>query len=616
MKTYISLKSQPALSKAFRASSLAILCSLFFANAFAQDGIKSKLNEFADNAILGEQVRQEVIEKQKEIDKKEETITELEKQLENVKLIVDSVEVQDSIAKVAEEIGAVEIEEAKAIDTASFENRMFSVKARQPANAKKEEDWRKKYFFTHTNVYKKEHILDSSKQVFGWHPYWMGTAYKSYNFSLLSTIAYFSYELNPKTGGYKTIHDWKTTAMIDSAKAHNCDVLLSVTNFGKENNAAFLSNQRAQANFINTLISLLKERNADGVNIDFEAIPRRSRVAFNNFIIDLSSSLKSVRSDYRITLAVPAMDFDNVYDIFQLNQYIDTYVIMGYEFYGANSKVAGPISPLYSGQTWWNYSLETAVNEYLAAGVPNSKLLLGLPYYGAEWETQDLRFPSKAKRFIRYPMYRNIRKDHYTSGCCEDEVSKSKFFVYRDKRNNYRQIWYEDSVSLGYKYDYVIDNNLGGIGIWALGYDNGYTELWELIARKFALTEQKAALVASTRARFSWRRILNLVFRAIRNPQALLRNPTSVLRIFGALSGVSMIGFIVLFRYGNRLRRMSKIVIKSGIMVLIIAAIAALFIGFQYANDMSMLFLIIGCIVGIIIFWLFSKRFLSEKDLP
>ncbi|MGE3801987.1 MAG: hypothetical protein AB7H80_13280, partial [Candidatus Kapaibacterium sp.] len=30
-----------------------------------------------------------------------------------------------------------------------------------------------------------------------------------------------------------------------------------------------------------------------------------------------------------------------------------------------------------------------------------------------------------------------------------------------------------------------IQNELGGVGIWALGYDNGYTELWELLGMKF-----------------------------------------------------------------------------------------------------------------------------------
>lgn len=583
---------------------------LFTISAVAQEGLKGKLNDFADKAVTDKSAREE----QAEVEK-------LSTELKTVQAKIDSAQIekqmQDSIKRVEQEIGGVaNNDEAKVIDTLAFEERFFSVKKKSPPNSKKEGDWRKKYLFTHTNAYKKVHTLDSSKQVFGWHPFWMGTAYKSYNFSLLSTIAYFSYELDPATGGYKSIHDWKTTALIDSAKRYDCDVLLSVTNFGKANNAAFLANQKAQANFINILISLLKERDADGVNIDFEQIPGSSRAAFNNFIIDLSSSLRSARKDYKITLAIPALDFDKVYDIPQLNQYIDTYVIMGYEFYGANSQVAGPVAPLNSGNTWWPYNLESAVNEYLTLGIPKPKLLLGLPYYGAEWETHDLRFPSKVKKFIRYPMFRDIRKNHYNSGCCEDEVSKSKFYVYRDNNNNYRQIWYEDSVSLGKKYDWVIENDLGGIGIWALGYDNGYTELWELIAKKFALSDKEAVMVAKSHNSFSFRRYLSLALRVISNPYTLIRNPRPLFGIFGAIFGLSMGGFFLLFRYGHRLKRVFKLLIKSGITLLIILGIALIFIALQYMGLREVSYLLGGFVIGVIIFLLFSHRFISEKNLP
>jgi len=43
----------------------------------------------------------------------------------------------------------------------------------------------------------------------------------------------------------------------------------------------------------------------------------------------------------------------------------------------------------------------------------------------------------------------------------------------------------DDPFSLGKKYDIVNRRDLAGIGIWALGYDNGYQELWDLIAQKF-----------------------------------------------------------------------------------------------------------------------------------
>ena len=34
------------------------------------------------------------------------------------------------------------------------------------------------------------------------------------------------------------------------------------------------------------------------------------------------------------------------------------------------------------------------------------------------------------------------------------------------------------------KYDFIISKNLGGIGIWALGYDDGYDQLWNALGEK------------------------------------------------------------------------------------------------------------------------------------
>src|SRR5580704_13652034 len=42
-------------------------------------------------------------------------------------------------------------------------------------------------------------------------------------------------------------------------------------------------------------------------------------------------------------------------------------------------------------------------------------------------------------------------------------------------------MYYEDVTSIGAKYDLANRSNLRGAGIWALGYDDGHTELWDLI---------------------------------------------------------------------------------------------------------------------------------------
>ena len=49
-----------------------------------------------------------------------------------------------------------------------------------------------------------------------------------------------------------------------------------------------------------------------------------------------------------------------------------------------------------------------------------------------------------------------------------------------------KEIWFDDDYTLGKKYDYALSNNLRGIGIWALGYDNGYGQLWDVIDEKFS----------------------------------------------------------------------------------------------------------------------------------
>ena len=54
-----------------------------------------------------------------------------------------------------------------------------------------------------------------------------------------------------------------------------------------------------------------------------------------------------------------------------------------------------------------------------------------------------------------------------------------------------REIWFDDDYTLGKKYDFAISKKLKGVGIWALGYDNGYKDLWKVIEEKFSTDKIK-----------------------------------------------------------------------------------------------------------------------------
>ncbi|HAN76996.1 MAG TPA: hypothetical protein DCQ31_04085 [Bacteroidales bacterium] len=334
-------------------------------------------------------------------------------------------------------------------------------------------------------TYPKDTTRFLARQVIGYHPYWMGTAYKNYNFNLLTRIVYFSYELNPTDGDFKTVHHWNETGLISLAHKYGCAVDLSVTNFGSENNRKFIENLDAQNKLIENLIMLLRKRKGDGVNINFEEVPKSHKVQFSEFIIRLRKELLAENSNYKITLTIPAIDWRNAYDVAVLKDHVDFFFLMGYDFYGKYSEAAGPNALLFSGANWTGNNINTTIDTYIKFGAPASSLVLGLPYYGHEWITSDSKVPAKAIKYNGPRSYKYIANNYTDNYVARyDSTSHSMYYVFRDSVN-WVQCWFDNEKTLALKYDYINEKRLGGLGIWALGYDNTYPELWNLIGQKF-----------------------------------------------------------------------------------------------------------------------------------
>lgn len=538
----------------------------------------------------------------------------------------DTISLNDSLLKVTKELDSLKIaiqpktdpvQFVKNIDTVKFQKRI--IESRKPLTANRrasEAEWAKEFKISNNVRYSKKHVLDTSFKVFGWHPYWMGNAHKSYNYSLLSFISYFSYDVNPKTGFYNNIYNWRKTTLVDSAKKYDCKVLLTLTNFGRKENRTLLKSTEAKKNLISTAITLIRERDADGLTIDFENIPFDMKVQFTNFIIALSSAMTTENENYILSIALPAVDFQKVYDFTQIDNYVDLYVIMGYEYYGLNSEVAGPVAPLTNGNKWSAFNLENSLKEYLGSGVAPKKLLVALPYYGAEWVTQDLRIPSIAKSFVKYYSYSQAKAITKSKAGDVDPESNSKFYAYSDRALNYRQLWFDDSATLAAKYDWLKKQQIGGLGIWALGYDNGHEELWKLLADKFAYSDEEVAELERSKNNLSFKKLMIWVKRLIKNPKSVITKPKAFLRLFGALAGISLIGLFVIFRYSHKFKRLFKLVLQGGIAGIVIMTLALIFIFLKYFDVRELLFLIGGFVIGLILFIVFTRRYISEKDLP
>lgn len=325
--------------------------------------------------------------------------------------------------------------------------------------------------------------FELGKEVLGWYPFWEKDLYKTLDYELLSTIAYFAYEVNPKNGNPKSIHDWNTTPLIDSARIHGKKVLLTVSNFGRANNRRLLKNRKSITNLINNLIQLITRRGAGGICVDFEGVHKSERNLFAAFIAQLKQQLKAANKSYELYMTVPSVDWEEYLDFETLNPYVDSFVIMGYDYYGQASSVAGPVAPLQSGKIWQQYNLEVSVDFYLSQGISSSKLLLALPYYGSIWETYSGKKTSKARKFIGSRTFDYIR-EKVTSPLQYDSVSKSMWSAYAVSGGKapFRQVWFDNKETFSIKLSYLKQKKLKGLGIWALGYNKVNKELWQAIA--------------------------------------------------------------------------------------------------------------------------------------
>src|SRR5262245_33674015 len=65
-----------------------------------------------------------------------------------------------------------------------------------------------------------------TREVHGYHPYWMGTSYLGYDWSLLTSVAFFALELDG-SGAVTNAHGWPWTGLVTSAHDQGVRVLVT-----------------------------------------------------------------------------------------------------------------------------------------------------------------------------------------------------------------------------------------------------------------------------------------------------------------------------------------------------------------------------------------------------
>ena len=346
-----------------------------------------------------------------------------------------------------------------------------------------------------------------AREVFGFAPYWALSGNSNWDFSLLSTVAYFGLDVNADgsfntSSGNSGFQGWMSqdfVTVINKAHAANDRVVLVIKAFNNATINSIVSNPSASQNAINWTIQSIRSRSLDGVNIDFEGSSSSTypnlASQFSAFVGNLSNQVHAAipGSVVSVDTYSGSASWDGGFmNITQLAPSVDSLFVMAYDMgFGNLPGQAAPNAPLNG----WTYNDTTAVRQYLSKA-PASKVILGVPYYGYKWSTNGNGPYATANGGATADTYSGIIDDF---GCAQqlsnnwDTTASSPWASWWSpasadpcgaNHNSWRELYYDNATSLMLKYDLVNRNNLQGTGMWALGYDGSSRDLWQALAAK------------------------------------------------------------------------------------------------------------------------------------
>lgn len=345
-------------------------------------------------------------------------------------------------------------------------------------------------------------ISSNDKIVYGFIPYWNLAEAKLQ--PELTHLAYFGLTIGADGSiitrqdgglepGYKNFQSDQFLELSQQMNNQNKNVEIVLSQFESDTIVSLLTSEKSIQNLLASLDSILLAYPINGINLDIEYAGQitdslRSKMVDLIAAIDQHLEQKYEHVQFSVDMYASAASKRQIWDVAKIEPYVDYIVVMAYDFHQRSSSQAGPVAPLFGGKQYW----DSDINQHLAnfvKFVPKEKLLLGVPFYGYEWQTtsrepQAHTFP-KTGSTASFKRVKKIMADSETLQVEEgwNEQALSPYLSYMEDDEIF-VVYYENSRSLSYKLDYVNQLNLGGISIWALGYEDSSRELWDVINRK------------------------------------------------------------------------------------------------------------------------------------
>ncbi|HAI22283.1 TPA: hypothetical protein DCP77_00050 [Candidatus Collierbacteria bacterium] len=356
--------------------------------------------------------------------------------------------------------------------------------------------------------------IRSNKVIYGFFPYWNLKYAEQLKINSLTHFAYFAIDLkedgstNKKVNlvesepGWNKLKSKDTNKLLYQSKLLGQKTVIVITAMQPETIESILNSPENKRAAITSIMNIYKDFGFDDINIDFEYVNVGNKVLRDNFV-DFITNLRFVCVSYKshcqidIDIFASAAEKPRLWDLKQLEPVTDKFIVMAYDYYRKSSTQAGPIAPI-RGKCTGTFSDEKDCLEedilshisQISKLIPSNKIILGVPFYGYEWQTASTDFLANTYpgtgALATYQRIQSLFQDVKISSISAQwsNLTLSPYLSYEEDEKIY-QIHFENAQSLEQKIKFVESANLGGIAIWALGYEGPSQDLWEPINSLF-----------------------------------------------------------------------------------------------------------------------------------
>lgn len=333
---------------------------------------------------------------------------------------------------------------------------------------------------------------NNTREVVGFLPYWLlDKADKDYT-QYITTLAYFALTIdgdgtiqkytNPGEAepGWYALNGKKVANRLSSARRDGLKLSLVLFSANEESIAELISKPKEHAQtLMDEVAPIMEEHQFTDLNIDVESVQLatpESRARFTEFMAEIRRIMNEEELGSLSIDASPSVFIKKyLVDPEAVAPLVDRFIIMGYDYHYQGSSVTGPVAPLAGVESISEFDTVTGV-KLAVKTVPAEKLILAIPLYGYEWETID-----PFNRAATIPgsgitaSNRRVEEQLVTCKNCilnREKEGDEPYVVYKNRDTGvYHQIFYPDMESTKSKVKLAEQYELGGMGLWALGYE-------------------------------------------------------------------------------------------------------------------------------------------------